>query len=536
MFREKALLLSVVSALLCAGAPGRAGESDEPLDWPVISRLRQEGLHHSRIDELLRHLTDRIGPRLTGSPAADEASQWAVRRLSFWGLENAGLEAWGPFGRAWTLERSSLHMLKPRSTPLQALPAAWTPGTAGPVTGILKRATLDTRGDLDRHRGQLRGKIVLLRHPTWPTEDGELEEPDGPLVERLSDEDLEELKEFPQVRRRREGPRRGRRERYLFEKARNEYLVEEGVVAVLEPSTRIGALRVHDAGSRVAGESPGVPWLVVAAEQYNWMVRLVDDNIPVELELDVRVSFGDGDLMAANVVAEIPGTDLRDQLVLAGAHLDSWHAGTGASDNAAGCAVVMEALRLLSLLEKKPRRTIRLLLWTGEEQGLLGSRAYVARHFASREEPKDPETRALPWWLWSETGDLQLMPEHGQVSAYFNLDNGSGRIRGIYSQENVAVVPIFERWLEPFEDLGATTVTNRNARGTDHLSFDRVGLPGFQFIQDRLDYLTRTHHTNLDTLDHTSEEDLKQAAVILASFLYHAAMRDELLPRKQLSD
>ena len=268
------------------------------------------------------------------------------------------------------------------------------------------------------------------------------------------------------------------------------------------------------------------------AEQYRWISRLLDGDIEVELEVEVAARFHDQDLMAYNTVAEIPGTDRGDELVMVGAHLDSWHPASGANDNAAGCAVAMEAVRILQALGIKPRRTIRIALWSGEEQGLLGSRRYVEQHFASRPEPDDPETHELPRALWPESWPIEYKPEYEKLSAYFNMDNGAGKFRGIYTQSNVAVVPIFRRWIEPFADLGAETVSNRNAGGTDHLSFDRYGLPGFQFIQDQLDYSTRTHHTHLDHADHARENDLKQASVIMASFVYHAAMRDQLLPRK----
>jgi Zn-dependent M28 family amino/carboxypeptidase len=278
----------------------------------------------------------------------------------------------------------------------------------------------------------------------------------------------------------------------------------------------------------------GVTALVMAAEHYNRLVRLATGSTPVELEIDVRARFLDDDAMADNTVAEIPGTDRRGEVVMLGAHLDSWHGGTGATDNAAGCAVVMEAARILKALEVKPRRTIRVALWTGEEQGLLGSRAYVREHFGSRPDPADPVEKELPSYLRRAQGPLTLTADHARLSAYFNLDNGTGRIRGVYTQQNAAAVPIFEAWLRPFADLGATTVSNRSTGSTDHVPFDAVGLPGFQFIQDDADYTTRTHHTNLDVYDRLHREDMVQASTILASFVYHAAMREERFPRKPL--
>jgi Zn-dependent M28 family amino/carboxypeptidase len=274
--------------------------------------------------------------------------------------------------------------------------------------------------------------------------------------------------------------------------------------------------------------------LVLSAEHYNRISRLLDRKLDVEMEVDVKASFHDEDLNSYNVIAEIPGTDKKGELVMLGAHLDSWHAGTGATDNAAGSAVVMEAIRILKALDVKPKRTIRVGLWTGEEQGLLGSRAYVAEHFASRPEPNDPEERELPAFMRRSGGPISLKPEHERFSVYFNLDNGTGKIRGIYTQQNAGAAPIFEAWLAPFRDLGATTVTNRNTGGTDHQSFDAVGLPGFQFIQDQADYQTRTHHTNLDVYDRLQREDMMQASVIMAAFAYHAAMRDGRFPRKAM--
>ncbi len=359
----------------------------------------------------------------------------------------------------------------------------------------------------------------------------------------------------------------------------NDFFVAQGVLATLEPSSRdAGILTVSGGGSREPGENPGVPALVVQVEQYDRLVRILEatggeaddaaetgqageteegpadgmatshrstpepadqasaspELAPLELEVDVASRFYDDDLMAYDTIAEIPGTDLADQVVMVGAHLDSWHTGTGATDNGAGCAVVMEAVRILEALGIHPRRTIRVGLWSGEEEGLLGSHAYVEHHFAARPAPEDPEQKALPEYLREEHGPLTLKPEHAKLAAYFNLDNGGGRIRGIYTQENAAVVPIFEAWLAPFHDLGATTVSTQNTGGTDHLSFDRVGLPGFQFVQDMRDYFALTHHTAADSYDHLNRDDMVQASVVMAGFLYDAAMRDQPLPRKPL--
>jgi hypothetical protein len=398
------------------------------------------------------------------------------------------------------------------------------------VRGPAVRVELEDEENFERLRGTLRGKILLLDPERDATP------PDGSDFRRYTAEELENLVEFEVSGDRPRGDYRRRAvERRRFGRALREFLAAEGVLATVEVSTwGAGILRVGGGGSREPGEETGPPSLVMAAEHYGWILRLLERGREVELEIDVATRFHDDDLEGYNTLAELPGTDGSGEVVMAGAHLDSWHAATGANDDAAGCAVVMEAARILQALGVRPRRTIRVALWSGEEQGLLGSRGYVERHFATRPDPEDAEARALPRHLRPPTWPLQLLPEHAKLSAYFNLDHGSGRIRGIYTQGNVAVGPIFERWLEPFADLGADTVTHRDTGSTDHVSFDDVGLPGFQFIQDWLDYRTRTHHSNLDHFDHAVADDLEQAAVVLASFLYHAAMRAEPLPRDPL--
>ena len=496
----------------------------------MVNRIRGEGLGRSRVMETLSYLTDVIGPRLTGSPGLRSADDWARDRMTAWGLANARVESWGRFGRGWSFDRAAVHLLRPRATPLLALPKAWTPATDGPVRGLAKRVTLSEEDDFEEHRGKLRGMILLL------DDEHDAPKPERPEFRRYSSEELEELTEFPVSHDRDSADNRKKAiERYRFGKELRKFLAEEGVLATIEVSSwGAGIVRVGGGGTREPGEETGPPGLVMAAEHYDWLARLLERGDEVELQIDVGARFHDDDLEAYNTIAEIPGTDRKSELVMAGAHLDSWHAAAGANDNAAGCAVVMEAARILEAIGVRPRRTIRIALWSGEEQGLLGSRAYVERNFAVRPEPTDAEMRALPRSLWPPTWPLELLPGHAKLSAYFNVDNGSGRIRGIYTQGNVAVGPIFQRWLEPFHDLGADTVTHRDTGSTDHVAFAAVGLPGFQFVQDMLDYGTRTHHSNLDHFDHAVEDDLKQASVVLASFLYHTAMRDELLPRGPL--
>ncbi len=521
--------MALVASLVAVAAASRA----ESVDYGAVTLIRDEGFNGSKVMETLAQLTDVLGPRLTGSPGAKKANEWTREQLATWGLVNAHLESFGPFGRGWSLERVSVHAIAPFTAPLIALPKAWTPGTEGPVRGKVVKAKLESESDLEKHKGKLAGMIVLLA-------DGrELKGPDKPLFRRYSEQELHDLALFELAERRGAlaSPavdREAARKRFRFQKTLREFLLEEKALASVEPSDRdAGVVWVAGGGSREKGVDPGVPALVMAAEHYNRLSRLLDRKMEVELEIDVKARFHDDDEMAYNTIAEIPGTDKQPEVVMLGAHLDSWHGGTGATDNAAGSAVAMEAVRILKALDVKPKRTIRIALWTGEEQGLLGSRAYVKEHFASRPAPTDPEEKALPNYLRrAPPGPLTIKPEHAKLSAYFNFDNGTGKIRGIYTQGNVAAGPIFEAWLKPFVDLGATTITNRNTGGTDHQSFDGVGLPGFQFIQDEADYSTRTHHTNMDVYDRLQKEDLMQASIIMASFVYDAAMREERFPRK----
>jgi hypothetical protein len=503
--------------------------AEEPVDLSMFGAIREEGLERSKVMETLSHLTDVIGPRLTGSPAAKAANEWTRERLAAWGLANARLESFGPFGRGWSLERVSVTARSPFAGTLIAVPKAWTPATGGPVRGPVVKAKLDSLEDLEKWKGQLAGKIVLVGEPRA------LKPPETALFRRYSAKDLDDLALHGKDEDR-QAARDARRKSMLFSKPLREFLVAERALAAIEPSERdANVVRVMGGGSREPGDDPGVPFLVMAAEHYNRLCRLLERKLPVELEIDVKARFHDDDAMAYNTLAEIPGSDPQGEVVMLGAHLDSWHSGTGASDNAAGSAVAMEAARILQALRVRPKRTIRIALWTGEEQGLLGSRAYVKQHYGSRAEPEDPEERKLsPSLRRSPPGPLTTKPDHPRLSAYFNLDNGTGRIRGIYTQGNLAAAPIFQAWLEPLRDLGVTTVTNRDTGGTDHVAFDSVGLPGFQFIQDEGDYETRTHHTNVDVYDRMHEEDLMQASVVMASFVYQAAVRPQRFPRKAL--
>jgi len=458
--------------------------------------------------DITSDLTDVYGPRLTGSPNIRKAGEWAIKEMQGWGLTNTKLEPWGPFGRGWTNDRFVAQMIAPTTGTLIGYPKAWTPGTNGPIKADAIFAPLNNDRDLDNFRGKLKGKFVLTTAARGVTPHFE---PEG---RRYTDDDLA-ARARQQVGPGRGGPG-GPQADASFATRRTAFLVSEGVAATIEPGRGDGGtVFVQSGGSRNATDPPTVPQIVMAVEHYNRLVRILDKKIPVTLELDVKNTFYDSDLNAFTVVGEIPGTDRADELVMIGAHFDSWHTGTGATDNAAGSAVMMEAMRILKATGLRLRRTVRIALWSGEEQGLLGSRAYVTEHFADR-------------------NTMETKPAHAKFSGYFNVDNGTGAIRGVYLQGNEAVAPIFKAWMEPFANLGMTTLTIRNTGGTDHQSYDAVGLPGFQFIQDPIEYDSRTHHSSMDVYDRVQAGDMMQNAVIVASFVYHTANRDQLLPRKPM--
>ena len=521
----------LVAAVFAASAIAVARAAEEPVDLEMVGRIRDEGLNRSQVMETAAHLTERIGPRLTNSPQARQAAEWTRSKLAEWGLANAHIETWGPFGRGWSYDRATVRVLSPVSFPLMVVPRAWTPGTDGAVRGRAMRVKIESDADLDALKGKLAGRVLLASEPRVITD------VDKPLFERLTPNALEDLTKYGPDRRRGQRVRLDRDSalrRARLQRRTRTFYKEEGVVAVLEVSDRDrGLVRVTGAGSREPNEDPGVPVLGVAAEQYNRLARLVDSGDEVEVEVDVSARFHDGDLLSQNTIAEIPGTDRRGEIVMIGAHLDSWHGATGATDNAAGVAATMEAMRILQALGVKPRRTIRIGLWTGEEQGLLGARAYVREHFASRPLPEGEE-KEVPAYARRARGPITVKPQHALLSVYFNMDGGTGRIRGVYAQQNVAAAPIFEAWLRPLADLGASTVTNRDTLSTDHQAFDEMGLPGFGFIQDDAEYSTVTHHTHLDLYDRLQREDLVQAPVVIATFAYHAAMREGRFPRKPM--
>jgi len=510
-----AVLAAVVSTTLVA---------QEAVDLDVVHRIRTEALQNSQVMEHLFYLTDVSGSRLTNSPGFFTAADWVVKRLGEWGI-SARQEKWGPFGRGWTYTRFTAQMVEPQSTPLAGAPLAYTPGTNGPVTADAVIVAIANEGDFAKYKGMLKGKIVLLGPGR------ELQMSLQPLAARRSDTDLATLAQAPDAGGgrgqaapgtaaigggRQGGPGGGGNQQ--FQRALNKFLADEGVAVVVRPAggrSEGGTVFAQAGGTRDPKDPVPPPMAVLTPEHYIRIARLLDHKIPVKLEFDIQARFVDDRTDSVNVIGEIPGGRKREEIVMIGAHLDSWHSGTGATDNAAGSAVMIEAMRILKTLNLRLDRTVRLALWSGEEQGILGSRAYVTEHFAARE-------------------DMRLKPEHARLSGYFNVDNGSGKIRGVYLQGNDAMRPIFQAWLKPFEDLGATTISIRNTGGTDHLSFDAVGLPGFQFIQDPLEYDSRTHHSNMDVYDRVQRADMMQMSAIVASFVYDAANRDALLPRKPL--
>lgn len=508
---QKKICLVLTALLFISG-----GYAQEKVDMAAIDQIKKEGLEHSKVMDIAFQLTDVAGPRLTNSPGFFRAANWAKTELAKWGLTNATLEPWGDFGKSWELKKSYIALTAPYYRPMIGYPKTWTKGSGGLQNAeiLLIKAT-DSAG-LESYRDKVKGKILLLYRTDT------LKQSFKSDANRHTDEDLDKMAaaappaplDTAALRRRRGGGNRGA---LTLANTLREMALKEGALAILSMSPRgmDGTLFVQGGGA-YTGKDPENPLdMMIAMEDYMSLLRLTNSGYPVKLALDVQTEFSSKDLKGYNVVAEIKGTDLSNEIVMLGGHLDSWQGATGATDNAAGCAVMMEAIRIIKESGLKPRRTIRIALWSGEEQGLLGSRAYVKNHFA------DP-------------ANMVLKEDHGKVSAYFNLDNGTGKIRGIYLQGNEQLRPVFTQWLAPFNSLGAKTVTISNTGGTDHLAFDAVGIPGFQFIQDEIEYDTRTHHTNMDSYDHLIGADLTQAATIVAAFVFNAANRDDKLPRKEL--
>ena len=529
---SKAMPLVCLSVMILCSLPSLwSQEKPEKVDLETITRIRYEGFRNSKVMELASGLMDSIGERLTGSPNMKRANEWTRDQLTAMGLSNAHLESWGPFGRGWANQYVNVRMTSPDLAPLLAYAKAWTPGTNGVVTGKCIRANIEKKEDFDKYRGKLAGMIVMLGT------DADVKPITEAPYKRLTDDELAKISEYEIPPDRMPSRMAEFRRRQQFVKDMNQFFADEKVLAVIDHSRGTaggGTVFVQSGGSYKVGETTTIPQLTMASEHWSRIARLLQQKKDVTLEVNVDNKFYDDDPMQYDTIAEIPGTDKKDEVVMLGAHLDSWHAGTGATDNGAGSIVMMEAVRILKALDIKPRRTIRIGLWSGEEEGLLGSQGYVEQHFGSRPPMDDPNMKGMPTLLRREAGSVTVKPEQAKVSAYFNVDNGTGKIRGIYLQENEAVVPIFDAWMKPFKDLGMTTISMRNTGGTDHLSFDAVGIPGFQFIQDPIEYETRTHHSNMDVYDRLQPDDLKQISVIVASFVYDAAMRDQMLPRKPI--
>jgi carboxypeptidase Q len=545
-----------------AQSPGQTSQTPARDPNDPIEKIKDEGMNRSQVMQTLSYLSDVIGPRLTASPNMKRANEWTRDQLTKWGLQNAKLEPWGTFGRGWSLKRFSAQVIEPQAIPLIAFPKAWSPGFDAPLTAEVVYVDAKTEADLEKYKGTLKGKIVF----TAPVR--EVAAHFQPQGTRLNEKELLALADAPEPRT---GPRNfqgnpAARAAALFTSTKMRFFDQEGAALLVDPARGDGGTifvqsasivpPVSDPNASPTGRGTPVydkskpkvlPQMSLAIEHYNRIVRMLQAGERVKVTVDLGVAWQESDLMGYNTVAEIPGTDLKDEVVMLGGHMDSWHSGTGATDNAAGVSVAMEAVRIVQALGLKPRRTIRIALWSGEEQGLLGSRAYVAQHFGSMQTPP-ATTSAVPLSGNGSNGNamgggngaqtqsqaqvLVKKPEYENFSAYFNLDNGTGKVRGVYLQGNEGVRPLFRQWLAPFRDMGATTLSIANTGGTDHLAFDGVGLPGFQFIQDEIEYDTRTHHSNQDVFDRIQADDMKQAATIMAAFVYNTAMRNEKLPRK----
>ncbi|MBI5471025.1 MAG: M20/M25/M40 family metallo-hydrolase [Ignavibacteriae bacterium] len=507
---------------------GQIRVGDE-IDTTAIRKIWNEGTQNSEVMELAQYLTEVCGPRLTGSPQYMKAARWTMLKMSAWGLSNVHLEAWGPFGRSWSLKDYSATVTEPDVFPLFSFPKAWSPSTKGNVEGDVVYFDAQTDSALATFRGKLKGAFVLMGEPRALRPEFE------PRATRREDTLLLSManSDMPSPRGRRRftaGPED--KARGLVEYKKLKLALDEGAHAILTSNRGdAGNIFVQQASAIIHPDTPMarrprvwdakaskfLPQVAVSTEHYNRLARLVQRNLRVRLEMNLDVAYHRAD-SAHNVIAEIAGTDLADEVVMIGAHLDSWHGGTGATDNATGVAACLEAVRILQRLGLKPRRTIRVGLWSGEEQGIYGSEAYVRQHFGQRSA--------------DSLRTIALKPAAEKFSAYFNDDNGAGRFRGVYMQGNEAVRPIFRRWLTAIGDPSAQTLTLMNTGSTDHVPFDQVGLPAFQFIQDNLEYNTLTHHSTMDVYDRLVPEDLQQSAIIMAIFAYNAAMRDEKLPRK----
>jgi Zn-dependent M28 family amino/carboxypeptidase len=514
--------LAISGAVILAAGSAIAA----PVDLPTVNRIIDTGFNHSALAESASYLADQIGGRMTNSPAMRKAEAWTQAQFKSYGLKDVRKQGFD-FGRGWWIESHSTRLISPRPLVLKSIPVAWTPPTNGPLTAPILVAPIKTERDFAEWRGKLAGKIVLVTFPAPERDD--IKAP----FERLNDADLAKLDKYQQpVHNPAEKDQFA--EFLLFANKLDAFLAEEGALAQVRMSRLDGRL-VHGEGyAYQKGATLKLPAVELAAEDYRKLTRLAKSG-EVKIEINNQVHFEDQDPQAYNILADLPGSDGKSDYVMAGAHLDSWVAGDGAADNGAGSLVVMEAARILAGLNVKPKRTIRFALWAGEEQGLLGSAAYVDTYLAKRPMPKDPKKAALGPYFSHDLFPITTLPGHADLAAYFNLDNGSGKIRGIYTEGNVAVVPVLRDWLTPFASMGATSVVSQPTGGTDHELMTYVGIPAFQFIQDPLDYGARVHHTDLDVYDHLRLDDLRQAAVIMATLLLDAANSDAPLPRQPVA-
>lgn len=509
----KIILLSTgIFFLLCSANPLAAQQ--EPVDTAAFQMIRVAEMGSSQIPMIAHYLTDVSGSRLTNSPGFFRAGKWAIESLKKWGLVRAGFEPWGEYGRGWDVEDFSISMQLPYYGYILGYPIPWSSNTNGMIRAPLYHifsANLTDSAFMEKHKDDFKGKIVFVTSGVTKHE-----EDFKPFSRRYTDSELLKMPDTHVLKSQ-------MLDFFLKQAKKTEKskldLKADGALAVVTSSGRgrDGTVVVQNSGFGYKTNAPVfLPEAVISSEDGFKISRLLSSGHSVELALNIKGKFYSEDTKGYNVIAEIPGTDpvLKDEVVMLGGHLDSWNAATGATDNAAGCIIAMEAVRLLDSLHLKPKRTIRIALWSGEEQAIYGSYNYVRNHF--------------------ENADTYVLkPEQAKISAYFNLDNGSGKIRGIYAQGDTAIKSIFEQWLVPFSDLGATTVTLSSTGSTDHTSFDWAGIPAFQFIQDPLDYESKTHHSNMDTYDYLQVDDMKQAAIILAAFVYQASIRPSLLPRKK---
>ncbi len=510
-----AAALALIAPAAAQTAPDKAAPTNKIID---------EGINHSQVMVIAQHLSDVIGPRLTNSPNMRKAEAWTQAKFREWGLTNIHKEGF-EFGRGWWIERSSVRMTSPRPIQLTAIPIAWTPATNGPISAPVIVAPMARERDFAKWKGKLAGRVVLITQPTNGSE------PKEAAFQRYDAKDIGDLDRFQQPRYDPEGADR-RRKRLDFAMKLDAFLKAEGAVAWAQQSRLDGKL-IHGEGYLFTkAVTPALPGVEIAAEDYRRLARLAKAGMDPVIEIDSLVHFDDSDDQAYNIIAEIPGTDPKAGYVMAGAHLDSWVAGDGSADNGAGSSVVLEAARIIAASGIRPRRTIRFALWAGEEQGLLGSLAYIEQHIATRGTGTEPKETGIARYMgWNDRWPINVKPGWSELAAYFNLDNGSGKVRGVYAENNPAVVPIFREWLAPFNSMGAGAVVIQKTGGTDHVFLQAVGIPGFQFIQDPLDYDTRVHHTSIDTFDHLKGDDLRQAATIMASFLVNAANAERALPR-----